>query len=500
MSQFHFHVDSIGNAKNQSAVASAAYQAAEKIKDERDNKVKNFTNKHEVVFSKIQLPEHAPKEFLDRSTLWNSVQRKEKAATARLARKINAAIPIEMIDYTKENPYALAEKTITEYIQKTFVDDGMVADWSIHDKKDGNPHIHIMLTVRPFNKNGKWGSKKRSEFKLDANGNRIPKIDPETGKQKKVNGRWQWERRIYTLNWDKLGNYERWREAWAKAMNPELRKLEAPEIDHRSYKRQRESGKDVPEWATIHEGYYARKVEAQNPGSSWKIAKNNDIRHHNQLALMVKRWAEEIKEIERKIKALKERIKALFTPVEKTAQTAVERFNAKSEQLYPKQPKSLQEPDIEPVPDLEAEKRGELAEDPKTVPQAMEMGAKQLKKEVKPKAVTSGRKWRAVAQCADKWGVGRAQKLFKAGKYEEAYLAHLTFYMALEATGAYGGHRVAQIKRYEGMLTEANGKDLHRLYVQAFTKAKLIIRDYNRIPEKDFPKDLYQQKKRSRRK
>lgn len=494
MSQFHFHIGSISNAKNQSAVASAAYQSAEKIKDERDNKVKNFTNKREVVYSKIQLPENAPREFSDRATLWNAVQKKEKAVNARLACKINAALPRELIDYTKENPYALAEKTVADYIQKTFVDKGMVADWAIHDKKDGNPHIHIMLTVRPFNKNGKWGSKKRSEFKLDANGNRIPKIDPETGKQKLGAGnRKLWERRIYTLDWDKLGTYERWREAWSKAMNPELRKLGAPEIDHRSYKRQREAGKDVPEWATIHEGYYARKLEAQSPGSSWKIAKNNNIRHHNQLALMVKKWAEEIKEIERKIKALKERIKALFTPVEKTAQTAVERFNAKSEH------KSLQEPDIEPVPDLEAEKRGELAEDPKTVPQAMEMGANQLKKEVKPKAVTSGRKWRAVAQCADKWGVGRSQKLFKAGKYEEAYLAHLTFYMALEATGAYGGHRVAQIKRYEGMLTEANGKDLRRLYVQAFTKAKLIIRDYNRIPEKDFPKDLYQQKKRSRR-
>lgn len=495
MSQFHFHVGSIGNSKKQSAVASAAYQAGEKLKDERDNKTKNFTGKHEVVFSKILLPENAPKEFSDRSTLWNSVQRKEKAVNARLARKINAAIPIEMIDYTKSNPYELAEKTVADYIQKTFVDKGMVADWSIHDKKDGNPHIHIMLTVRPFTKTGKWGAKKRSEFKLDENGERIPIIDPETGKQKKVNGRWKWERRTYTLDWDKPGKVDEWREAWAKAMNPELRKLGAPEIDHRSYKRQREAGKEnVPEWATIHEGYYARKLEAKNPGSSWKIAKNNDIRYHNRLALMVKKWAEEIKEIERKIKALKERIKALFTPVEKTAQTAVERFNAKSEH------KSLQEPDIEPVPDLEAEKRGELAEDPKTVPQAMEMGANQLKKEVKPKAVTSGRKWRAVAQCADKWGVGRSQKLFKAGKYEEAYLAHLTFYMALEATGAYGGHRVAQIKRYEGMLTEANGKDLRRLYVQAFTKAKLIIRDYNRIPEKDFPKDLYQQKKRSRRK
>ena len=45
----------------------------------------------------------------------------------------------EQIDYT------------TEYIQKTFVDKGMCADWSIHDKNDGNPHVHLLVTMRPFN-------------------------------------------------------------------------------------------------------------------------------------------------------------------------------------------------------------------------------------------------------------------------------------------------------------------------------------------------------------
>ena len=27
----------------------------------------------------------------------------------------------------------------------------MCADWSIHDKGDGNPHVHLLLTMRPFN-------------------------------------------------------------------------------------------------------------------------------------------------------------------------------------------------------------------------------------------------------------------------------------------------------------------------------------------------------------
>lgn len=28
----------------------------------------------------------------------------------------------------------------------------MIADWSIHDKGDGNPHAHIMLTTRSLKK------------------------------------------------------------------------------------------------------------------------------------------------------------------------------------------------------------------------------------------------------------------------------------------------------------------------------------------------------------
>ena len=32
----------------------------------------------------------------------------------------------------------------------------MCADFAIHDKGTGNPHVHIMLTVRPLKENGAW--------------------------------------------------------------------------------------------------------------------------------------------------------------------------------------------------------------------------------------------------------------------------------------------------------------------------------------------------------
>ena len=57
--------------------------------------------------------------------------------------------------------------------KKTFVDEGMCADWSIHDKGDGNPHVHLLVTMRPFNPDHSWGSKevKDWDFVRDTDGN-----------------------------------------------------------------------------------------------------------------------------------------------------------------------------------------------------------------------------------------------------------------------------------------------------------------------------------------
>ncbi len=46
-------------------------------------------------------------------------------------------------------------------------------DWSIHDKGDGNPHVHLLLTMRPFNPDHSWGKKevKDWDFVRDKNGN-----------------------------------------------------------------------------------------------------------------------------------------------------------------------------------------------------------------------------------------------------------------------------------------------------------------------------------------
>ena len=36
----------------------------------------------------------------------------------------------------------------------------------------GNPHAHIMLTMRSFDERGAWGAKQKKEYILDKDGNR----------------------------------------------------------------------------------------------------------------------------------------------------------------------------------------------------------------------------------------------------------------------------------------------------------------------------------------
>ena len=84
-----------------------------------------------------------------------------------------------------------------KYVKDNFVDKGMCADFAIHDKGTGNPHVHIMLTVRPLKENGAWGAKCRKAYDLDENGQRIP-----DGK-----GGWK-NHREDTTDWNDKGNVE----------------------------------------------------------------------------------------------------------------------------------------------------------------------------------------------------------------------------------------------------------------------------------------------------
>ena len=163
----------------------------------------------------------------------------EKARDSQLAREIEAALPREL---SGEQQLAL----VRAYVKDNFVDKGMCADFAIHDKGTGNPHVHIMLTLRPLKENGQWGAKCHKAYNLDENGQRIP-----DGK-----GGWK-NHREDTTDWNDKENVEIWRAAWAAYTNRALESAGRPErIDHRSYKRQ-----GIDKIPSVHLGPAASQME-----------------------------------------------------------------------------------------------------------------------------------------------------------------------------------------------------------------------------------------------
>lgn len=211
------------------------------------------------------LPIHAPPEFADRATLWNSVEQIEKARNSQLAREVEVALPREL---TREQQLAL----VRAYVKDNFVAAGMCADFVLHDKGDGNPHAHILLTIRSLKENGEWGARCRKVYDLDGRGQRIP-----DGK-----GGWK-NHREDTTDWNDKGKAEVWRAAWADYTNRTLEAAGRPErIDHRSYKRQ---GLDkIP---TVHMGVAATRMERRGIATE-KGNLNRQIDADNKLLKEIK--------------------------------------------------------------------------------------------------------------------------------------------------------------------------------------------------------------------
>ena len=237
---YHCSIQIIGRSKGRSAVGAAAYRSGEKILNTWDGVTHDYTNKGGVIYKEILLPSHAPPQYTERAVLWNAVEQIEKNKHAQLAREINVALPVELgrgeqIDLVRD------------YCQKNFVDAGMCADFAIHDNYTGNPHAHILLTMRPLKQDGTWDDKQRKVYCRDENGNRI--YDPQT--------RLYACETIATTDWNRREKAELWRSSWAELCNQYLARNDFDlKIDHRSYERQ-----GIALKPTIHLGPSVTEIE-----------------------------------------------------------------------------------------------------------------------------------------------------------------------------------------------------------------------------------------------
>ncbi len=180
-------------AKSRTCCGSAAYRAGEKIIG-ADGVCHNFTRKGGILHAEIILPENAPEWMNNRQTLWQAADNAEKRKDAQLFREFEMGVPNELPDDVTIN-------LVRNFIKQNFTNEGMVADFALHDPKykDGhkNKHIHVMLTLRDVTPEG-FGKKNRE--------------------------------------WNNLQLAEQWRESWADYCNYALERLQIDEyVEHQSY-------------------------------------------------------------------------------------------------------------------------------------------------------------------------------------------------------------------------------------------------------------------------
>ena len=268
----HNEISIVQRSHRQSAVAAAAYQSGEKLFCEYDQEVKHYPEKRGIVHNEILLPANAPLEYTDRNTLWNAAEAVEKQWNSQLARRWVLSIPREI----PPDQYAAL---VRDFCRQQFVSKGMCVDFAIHDKGDGNPHAHVMLTMRAMDERGKWLPKSRKVYELDKNGERI----------KLPSGRWK-SHKEDTVDWNDRKYCEIWRHEWEVIQNRYLEANDRPErVDLRSYARQ---GLDII--PTVHEGAAVRQMEKR--GIQTNIGNlNREIRAANRLMKSIRQLIQNLK-------------------------------------------------------------------------------------------------------------------------------------------------------------------------------------------------------------
>lgn len=318
MADYHFSASVISRTDGRSSVAAAAYRSGERLYNDYDGLTHDYTKKRGVVHTEILLPPNAPAEWKDRQTLWNAVEASEKSKDSRLAREFNAALPIEL---TLDEWIPM----VREYVQKNYVDKGMCADIAIHVADEHNPHVHVMLTMRPLDAKGKWQAKTQKEYLCVREGEE----KGFTAEEFKAAEKEGWERqyqykvgkkKVYmtpsaakaqgleraskhpkstrygrqnpiTERWNSEEQLLEWRREWQDAVNHALEEAHCSErVDCRSFK-----DRGIDEQPTIHEGFAARKME-MNGRISERRESNRTIQRDNLFLRFCKERIQKLRE------------------------------------------------------------------------------------------------------------------------------------------------------------------------------------------------------------
>jgi len=293
MALYHYSLNHVKRSEGHTAIAAAAYRSGEKLYDRYYGEVQDYTKKGGVIMSEILMPDYVPERLKDRETLWYEVENHENRKDAQLAYSFDFALQNEL---SMEENIEIARR----YIMENFVAKGMICDVAFHDPDKGedgipNPHVHVLVPIRPINQNGEWGEKRLHVPVFDEDGN--PVLNKK-GKQKYDDP--------FTTDWGKPETLEVWRENWAKIVNEKFaEKGLSCRIDHRS-----NEDRGLDEIPQVHEGSAVRRMEKRGIKTykgSWNrwVKKTNDN---------IRRLLNALKELADWIKEAKERVHRIENP------------------------------------------------------------------------------------------------------------------------------------------------------------------------------------------
>lgn len=117
--------------------------------------------------------------------MWNAVEKRENRVDSQVCRELEISLPqVFCLDQSI--------KVVRDFVTKNCVDLDMIADVSIHGVGSKNPHVHVLLTMRKLDPEGKWGKK--------------------------------------STEWNNRSLVNQWRKSWENALNDEFIGMGMPQI------------------------------------------------------------------------------------------------------------------------------------------------------------------------------------------------------------------------------------------------------------------------------
>jgi hypothetical protein len=148
MAIYTMQIKTVSRSSGHSATAKIAYNCRDKITDLRTGEIHKYNSKkmsEDLVHSEITYKD-LTLDKKERSEIWNNAELAENRKDSRTAREYVVALPKELS--TEQNI-----ELVREFAKELTSKYNNLADWAIHNEKDGNGniHAHILTTTREFN-------------------------------------------------------------------------------------------------------------------------------------------------------------------------------------------------------------------------------------------------------------------------------------------------------------------------------------------------------------